>query len=75
MGMNKIRAAISDVVDTEGTHLAVESQRCLLNLVASTDYNVAEKLEAARALEHQKGCQENKQKQPFIVLVGELPRP
>lgn len=53
--MNKIRAAIHDVVDIECTHLEVESQRCLLNLVASTDYNIAKKLEAVRGSEPQKG--------------------
>lgn len=55
MGMNKIRAVIHDVVDVQCMHLEVESQRCVLNLVASTDYNIAEKLEAARASEPQKG--------------------
>lgn len=55
MGMSKIRAAIHDLVDVECMHLEVESRRCLLNLVASTDYNRAEKLEAARASEPQKG--------------------
>ena len=53
--MNKIGAAIHDVVDIECTHLEVESQRCLPNLVASTDYNIAKKLEAVRGSEPQKG--------------------
>lgn len=53
--MNKIRAAIHDVVDVECTHLEAERQRCLLNLVASTDDNIAKKLEAVRDSEPQKG--------------------
>lgn len=73
--MNKIRAAIHDVVDVECTHLEVESQRCLLNLVASIDYNIAEKLEAVRDSEPQKDGIKAKRNSLAVCSLESAPGP